>query len=204
MRWLYGFLVFLYGLQGLVYGLDLVGGVQKTYRQNVRFHALFVQRTHIELLNKDVEEKGEMTFVQPGRFVIHYGGSQERKYICDGTTLWIYRPRSQEVEVHPDMKNILSHEALAFLGGLGEMDHEFKVKVEAGNWISLVPRDRRSPFKQIRLKIDPKTFWTVEVILFPRQGNESRYSFSDIQTAPQGAGDDFKFVPPPGTEVSTF
>ena len=185
-----------------VQAADLVTEVQRAYQKNTQFRADFVQKTHIELLNKDVEEKGTMIFAKPSKFDIHYEGKQERRYICNGETLWIYHPKLQEVEVYSDVKDVLTREALSFLGGLGNMTQQFQVKVEPNSWLLLVPKNKKSPFKNIRLRIDPSSFLATEVVLSPRQGNESRYLLSRIQT-PNSAVD-FEFQPPAGTEVTTL
>lgn len=188
---------------------DLITSVQQAYQKNVQFQADFVQKTHIELLNKDVTEKGKMVFAKPesgkpGKFDIHYEGAQERRYICNGETLWIYHPKLQEVEVYSDVKEVLTREALSFLGGLGDMTRQFQVKVEPNSWLLLVPKNKKSPFKNIRLRIDPSSFLATEVVLSPRQGNESRYLLSRIQTPAINSAGDFEFQPPAGTEVTTL
>ena len=183
---------------------DLISSVQKNYQSHATFQAEFVQSTAIELLNKNVEERGTLTFTKPGKFLIHYRGVQERQYICDGHTLWIYHPKIKEGEIYPHVSDMVSHEALSFLGGLGNMTKEFQVKAEPDFWISLVPRNKKSPLKKIRLKINPTSFWATEVVLLPRQGNESHYRFSKINTATDREVDIFSFRPPPGAQMTTF
>lgn len=187
-----------------VQAADLVTEVQRAYQKNAQFRADFVQKTHIELLNKDVTEKGKMVFAKPGKFDIHYEGGQERRYICNGETLWIYHPKLQEVEVYSDVKEVLTREALSFLGGLGNMTRQFQVKVEPNSWLLLVPKNKKSPFKNIRLRIDLRSFLATEVVLSPRQGNESRYLLSRIQTPAINSAVNFEFQPPAGTEVTTL
>ncbi len=195
------FLLLIMLLPAAAHASDLVARVQGVYQKNSKFQADFVQKTHIALLEKDIEEPGNMIFSKPGNFMIHYRGKQERKYICNGATLWIYHPKEQEAEVYPDIQNLLTHEALAFLGGLGQMTKEFQVRVEAGGWLSLVPRNKSSPFMKIRLRADPVSYFAQEIVLYPRAGNESHYQFSDIRTNPE-LGFQFNFVPPAGVAVS--
>jgi outer membrane lipoprotein carrier protein len=158
----------------------LVEKVQQTYRQTEQFRADFVQTTKIEVLDRVVEEKGQLVFAKPGKFLIHYRGARERKYISDGKTLWIYRPKEKEVEIYEDLKNVVAREALAFLGGLGEMTKEFRVN-EKGGELLLVPKRKGAPFVQLILKINPESHLVQEATLFPKSGNESRYLFSAIR-----------------------
>jgi outer membrane lipoprotein carrier protein len=161
---------------------DLTQKVQETYRHTDQFRADFIQTTKVELLDREVREKGEIFFAKPESFLIHYLGPRERKYICNGKTLWIYRPREKEVEVYDNVGDILSREALVFLGGLGEMTKEFKVKIDAENGLTLIPKNSRSLFLKIFLVIDPATFLVSEVVLFPKTGNQSHYLFSSVRT----------------------
>lgn len=170
------------------YAAGLIDKVQETYRKTEQFRADFVQTTKIEVLDRVVEEKGELIFAKPGRFLIHYKGPRERKYISDGKTLWIHRPREKEVEVYEDLKDIVAREALAFLGGLGEMTKEFQVleKEEVGAYghtplLVLIPKRKSAPFTKLILKIDRASSLVQEATLFPKSGNESRYLFSEIR-----------------------
>lgn len=156
--------------------------VQQTYKNTREFRARFVQKTHIEILDRNMEEKGELIFAKPGRFVIHYLGPRERKYVSDGKKLWIRRPREKEVEVYDQINELISREALVFLGGLGEMDREFRVSEEGGDQLILIPKKKGALFKKILLKIDPETHLVRETTLFPKSGNVSHYVFSDIKT----------------------
>lgn len=165
-----------------VQAAGLVDKVQETYRKTDQFRADFMQKTRIEILDREVEEKGELVFAKPGRFLIHYKGARERKYISDGKTLWVYRPKEKEVEVYEDLKDILSREALVFLGGLGEMTKEFKVSEKGEGGLVLIPKRKGALFTKLILKIDPQTHLVQEATLFPRSGNESQYRFSSIRT----------------------
>lgn len=160
---------------------DLASRVQEAYRQTDALRADFVQKTFVQLLEKEVEEHGTLLLAKPNRFVIHYQGPHERRYISDGKRLWILRPQEQE-EVA--FREAVGREALAFLSGLGEMDKEFQVTEQATGGearLSLVPRAPTSPFKKIVLQIDPATQLAREVFLFPKSGNRTHYIFSRLR-----------------------
>ena len=189
------FLVFFFFLPAPSYALGLVEKVQGTYQRMDNFRAEFVQKTKVEILNRAIEEKGEILFSRPGRFLIHYQGARERKYISDGKTLWIYHPREKELEVFKNVNKIVTPEALAFLGGLGEMQKEFQVRERNGSELVLIPKRRGSPFVRLVLGVDPQTNLVHEVTLFPKSGNKSHYRFSSIrlnQKVPAST-----FTPPP-------
>lgn len=186
-------IVLLFG--GPAFAGGLADKVQETYARTDTFAADFTQKTLIELLDRDVEEAGHLIFSKPGRFQIHYKGKNERQYISDGQTLWIYRPREKEVEVIERVQDTVSREALVFLGGLGEMQKEFKVTEpkEGGLVLNLVPRSKSSPFTKLSLTIDPETSLVSAVELFPKSGNRSRYEFKKVQSNQLVPGSTFQF-----------
>ncbi len=100
------FVLFFIFFPSLLLASGLSERVQKTYADTQDYQSQFVQTTHIEILNRDVKENGKMFFSKPGRFLIHYEGAHERKYICDGSTLWVVHPRDKAVEVFKEMKDI--------------------------------------------------------------------------------------------------
>ena len=159
----------------------LVRQVQEAYRKTDSFHANFVQKTHVAILDRDIDEQGELTFAKPGKFLIYYQGKNERKYISDGNTLWIVRPREKELETYPHVKDLLSNEALIFLGGLGNMSKDFRVSEKTSNTLLLIPLRKTAPFVRLLLKIDPESHLACEATLFPKSGNQSRYVFSDTE-----------------------
>lgn len=174
---------------------NLAQKVQQTYQKTDQFQADFVQTTHVELLNRDLEEKGRMVFSKPGRFLIHYQGGQERKYISDGQILWIIHLKEKEVEVYDNIKGVISKETIAFLGGLGEMMRDFHV-IERKGTLSLTPREKGFTFSKVVLAIDPKTYLVKELTLFPKNGNKSRYLFSSVVTNQDVSPTDFQFSDP--------
>jgi len=160
----------------------LADRVQRAYQKTETFSADFVQKTKIEVLDRDIEEPGHLVFSKPGKFLIHYTGKKERNYISDGLTLWIYHPREKEVEVIEHVQDTVSREALVFLGGLGEMSQEFKVTESKADQLQLIPKSKSSPFSKLVLTIAPETSLVSAVSLFPKSGNRSDYAFTAVQT----------------------
>ncbi len=165
-----------------VQAAGLIEKVQETYRKTNSFRANFVQTTFVEVLDREVRSQGEIIFEKPSRFLIHYSDGQERKFISDGKTLWVVYPEEKEVEVYENLEGVMANEALIFLGGLGTMTQEFLVKETSGTQLELTPKDQKALFKKVLLTIDPTTSLVRATTLFPRNGNKSRYLFSDVQT----------------------
>jgi outer membrane lipoprotein-sorting protein len=157
---------------------DLANRVQRAYSQVPAIEADFVQVTYVELLGREVREEGRIVLARTAKFLIHYKGGQERKYISDGKTLWIWRKGDPKIEVIKDIGENIGREALTFLTGLGELDKEFHIEEKGKDELRLVPRDPRSPFKRLVLLIGKPEALARQVTLFPRSGNKSRYEFT--------------------------
>ncbi len=164
------------------FAAGLADRVQAAYRKTDMFSADFVQKTRVELLDREIEESGQLLFSKPGKFLIHYQGKNERQYISDGLTLWIYHPRDKEVEVVEHVPDMISREALVFLGGLGDMTKEFKVEESKSDQLVLEPKSKTSPFSKLILTIAPDTSLVSAVTLFPKSGNRSDYAFTNVRT----------------------
>jgi outer membrane lipoprotein carrier protein len=167
--------------------------VQDAYRRTDSFSAQFTQTTRIEVLDRETTESGNLVFAKPGRFSIHYEGKRERQYLSDGDTLWIYHPKEKEVEVIDDVGDLVSREALVFLGGLGDMGKEFKVSETGADRLTLVPKNKSSPFSRILLTVDPSDHLARGATLFPKSGNKSDYVFSEVKVNEPVSESIFKF-----------
>jgi outer membrane lipoprotein-sorting protein len=97
------------------------------------------------------------------------------------------------VEVIEDVQDVVSREALVFLGGLGEMTKEFKVAEGAANALTLVPKSKSSPFSKIVLTVDPADHLARGATLFPKSGNKSRYVFDFVRVNEPVADSKFRF-----------
>ena len=116
--------------------------------------------------------------------------------------MWIFRPAAKEVEFYENVEDLLSREALSFLGGLGELKKDFRVlRAEPGDpaRLQLKPRAKDSVLKQLDLAVDPKSFTVVGATLYPVGGNVSTYRFANLQLNPKLAPDAFAFQAPRGT-----
>lgn len=171
-------LAFLFLFPFSLHSSDLADRVQETYRRAKEVRADFVQRTKVDLLDRVITEKGHLFLAKGGRFSVRYEGENAREFISDGKKLKVIHRKTGERETY-DVGDLLSREALAFLGGLGEMREQFFVSQPGSDRLALVPRDHRSPFSKVILRINPNSL--VEgVVLFPKSGNRSEYTFSDV------------------------
>ena len=99
--------------------------------------------------------------------------------------------------------------ALAFLVGGGNLKKSFKLrKLDAkqmhfeGGWVLLgVPKKPTPAYQKIILFVDAQTAQVRRVILLDAQGNTNRFTFINPQINKKIPPGEFKFSPPPGTQV---
>ncbi|OGP15220.1 MAG: hypothetical protein A3F89_01090 [Deltaproteobacteria bacterium RIFCSPLOWO2_12_FULL_50_11] len=186
----------------------LIDQLQETYRGTQSFQADFVQKTEVTLLEKTIEKRGTMLFAKPDQFVIHYKSSPERKYISDGHSLWIYDVAEKEMQVIQDVRQALEREALAFLGGLGELLKTFRVPsvkgVDSSYEYVLIPRLSSSSMEKIILLVHQETFWVEGITLYPKGGNVSHYQLKNQKMNIKTSPDLFHPKTPPGVRLQIF
>lgn len=171
----------------------LVDGLQKTYQKHKHWQTQFHQSTFVELLGRQVERKGSMMIQKPGKLRVEYFGEGARIYTSDGKKLWVYSPEEMQVEIFSKISKIVAKEALAFLGGLGEISNEFVVaavmdddekalfKSKKLKLLSLYPINEKSFLQKIVLGVDPSGYIVREMTLTNESGNVTHYIFEDVQ-----------------------
>lgn len=161
-----------------VFAGSLADRIESTYAQWNSFSAGFVQKTYVELLEKQIEEKGKLLVSRGGKFLIEYQGEQERYYVGDGKVLRVFYPKKKQVEVYERLGDLLSEDALLFLGGLDRLRENFDVKETKPLEVMLFPKKTGSRYHKIRLKMgDFSTMVVEEIELFPKSGNHTQYFF---------------------------
>lgn len=150
----------------------------------------FEQRTNIAILNKTITKKGTLRLKKGSKMNIAYSGDNEKSYVSDGTTLWIYIPGdSYSLETYAvDDKNI-PREALTFLGGFGKLRKEFNVSESDAfgahsadkTALHLEPRLKSAHYRSLDALFGPDNIIT-ELIINNMSGNQSHYVLKNVKT----------------------
>lgn len=150
----------------------------------------FEQKTYVELIDKTVTKHGTMRLKKGGRLRIAYEGKDEKTYVSDGSTLWIFIP-GDAASLHTYAVNDKSipKEALSFLTGFGRLRKEFKIS-GSGAFpnhgpefiaLKLEPRSKSAHYKSLETLFGPDNLLS-ELIINNVSGNTSHYTFKDIRT----------------------
>jgi outer membrane lipoprotein carrier protein len=188
----------------------LLGKVQKYYDTTKDYSADFVQVYTRVALSQTSESSGRLMIRKPGMMRWEYKKPAEKLFVTDGSKLFVYDVEEGEVIVDPSFRSADLSSSLSFLWGEGKLVDSFQATVvepekhqapKASNVLELIPK-KDATYTKLVLVLDPKTSQVTESILFETSGNTNRFKFKNPVINSGLAPDQFKFVPPPGVEVT--
>lgn len=148
------------------------------------------------------ESAGSMAMQKPGRFRWDYTAPSPQTIVADGQRLWVHDPGLDQVTVRP-LDAALGGTPLALLSGAAPIEDVFKVgpvQNRGGlSWYLLTPKDDGSDFKALRVGFRGDALAALE--LEDALGGRTRVEFSHLQRNGRVDPAQFRFTPPPGTDV---
>jgi len=189
---------------------EIIRQVQAVYDGAKDVSSEFVQKVRVAALEQDIEKKGTALFKKPGRLRVDYEGEEGRLYVSDSKKLWIYDKGDTQVNVYTVGPRTMPEEALAFLGGLGNLRAQFRVSAVSENerktmklngsldWLLLIPKNSESTLNELLLGFDRSTHTVGEAYLKNESGNLSHYFFQNVKLNSDLPDDSFVFVKPKG------
>lgn len=187
--------------------LQIADRIQAFYDSTAVFKAGFEQRYWVKAHDKVKHSSGQVVFKKPGKMSWRYSNNGNR-VVSDGDTVRIYEQQNRQM-YEQKIDNSQYPAALSFLIGGGKLKKEFKlVKLNAremsfeGGFVLMgVPKKPNPAYQRIVLYVDAKTNQVRRVLLLDAQGNRNRFTFVDPVVNPPIPDSEFKFTPPPGTQV---
>lgn len=181
--------------------------VQAFYDQTKTFRAEFSQRFTIKHRNKSKSSKGVVIFQKPGKMSWRYSTNGNR-VVSDGKTIKVYEAENKQMYEQPMGKSQYPA-ALAFLVGGGNLKKSFKLAALdpqkmrfSGGYVLLgEPHSPTPAYQKVLLYVDAKTYQVRRVLLLDAQGNKNRFDFEKAKVNVPVVAKEFKYVPPPGTQV---
>ncbi|MHB1676572.1 MAG: outer membrane lipoprotein chaperone LolA [Sulfuriferula sp.] len=145
---------------------------------------------------------GTMIFSRPGKFRWTYQTPFKQIIVGDGKKIYLYDIDLEQVTIkHYD--STLGSSPAALLAGNNAIE-KFYVLKDTGNhdgltWLSAIPKDPNSAFKQIQMGFDQHTL--VEMKILDNFGLTTLLQLSQLKRNPKLPADTFKFIPPAGVDV---
>lgn len=191
---------------------EIIRQVQTTYENAQEISSEFIQKVKIAALEREIEKKGKASFKKPGKLRVEYEGDEGRLYLSDSKKFWVYDKGDTQVNVYPVNSQTLPDEALAFLGGLGNLHVQFQVsgltkaqKKETSpnsqlDWLALKPKNPESNLEEMILGFDRSSHTVSEAFLKNETGNLSHYFFQNVRLNPGLEESLFVFQKPKGVK----
>jgi outer membrane lipoprotein carrier protein len=192
----------------------LVRKVQARYDDTHDFTADVTQEMTIASLGKTVTAHGTIAFKKPGKLRLELKDDDPQTVVADGTTLWFYQPKEQQVMKAPFDAAFRSTTPISFLTGVGRINDDFDVQLDSSTptggtptvspgeiVLILTPRHAASDVGQLRLTVALDTFDIRGAEVHDPLGNISRLRFDHLRRNGGVADDQFVFHVPPGVDV---
>jgi outer membrane lipoprotein carrier protein len=200
---------------------EIVRKVQARYDETRDFTADVTQEMTIASLGKTVSAHGTIAFKKPGKLRLELKDDDPQTVVADGTTLWLYQPKEQQVMKAPFDAAFRSTTPISFLTGVGRISDDFEVQLDSGTatggtatsstatgspspaemMLILTPRRAASDVGQLRLTVARDTFDIRGAEVHDPLGNISRLRFDRIHRNSGVPDDQFVFHVPPGVDV---
>lgn len=154
-------------------------------------------------------EAGTLLLKKPGKMRWDYRQPRPKLFLSDGKTAWFYVPGEQQVR-KASVKTLDDFRSpLRYLLGKTKLEKEFEglslapdVKpLDAGDIVLRgVPKSMADRVHQVLLEITPESRLR-RIVIEEADGAITEFQFADEKTNTPIADNQFKFMPPPGTEI---
>ncbi len=167
-----------------------IEAIQTVYQSIPGIAADFTQQTYVALIEKTVSKTGKFYFKKGGKLRIEYKGDEERNYVSDGVTLWIYTPGDiASMQSYEVSEETVPKEALSFLSGFGKLEKEFQIEPskafkdvpEGFTSLHLKPFNKKAQYKSLDALFNQDHLLT-KLKISNLSGNVTDYNFTNIKT----------------------
>lgn len=188
---------------------DVIRKIQAAYERATDWKAEFQQITRIEGFETPITSRGRLYIKKPDKLRWDYSEPNRHQIMVHSQTIWIYTPEQNQVIVSPFADVSDSQLPLHLLSGVGRLDRDFTVQwadpatpqPRGAPALTLIPKDPRTGLTQLRMEVDPGSYFITRLTLFEANGNESRFQFSQIRNNTGLKDRLFVFTPPKGVVV---
>jgi outer membrane lipoprotein-sorting protein len=163
----------------------LIEDVMKSYAKTGHMHAHYRQDVHDPTFDRTTTSEGTVWLAAPSSMAwiepLH-------RFFSNGKILWAIEDDSRRVIVESAASSELTAAAVFLLDA--KLDQHYDVAIDASGTygtktdvvLALTPKDADSDWKRIELVVDPASAQVKESIVIPATGNESRFTFDQIDT----------------------
>jgi outer membrane lipoprotein carrier protein len=147
-------------------------------------------------------QSGDFSFQRPGKFKWAVKKPYEQLIVSDGQRLYQYDPDLAQV-TERSVDSSIGASPAAILFGSGSLDKAFQISPRPAkdgmDWLRAVPRSADAGFTHVDIAFDQGLPVVLE--LLDSFGQTTRITLSNMKADAKLSPDEFRFVPPPGTDV---
>jgi outer membrane lipoprotein carrier protein len=185
-----------------------VAKVQAFYDSTTSFFSPFTQEFFVKSHNVKKESKGKVTFAKPGKMAWDYETPAGNRVVSDGTVLKVYEAANKQMfEQNVDKSQYPA--ALSFLTGTGKLTDSFTFVMYPGAAMSFPggdvlvgsPKQPNAAYTKVLFYVDSSTHHVRRALIVDAQGNRNRFDFVEPKVNVPVNDDNFKLIPPPGTQI---
>ncbi len=183
----------------------LIDSVQDRYAEVKDLTAAFEQTAQIASIGKTESSKGQVKILRPGRMRWEYTAPEERVIALDGTTIRMYLPEDEQLQIAPLDAGSFPPTALDFLLGSGDLrssfeGEELEPNARGERGLRLRPR-RDASFEFLEIWVDPTSLQLRESIVLDLFGNRTAVRFDAMRENEGIEASAFEVQVPEGTDV---
>ncbi|MBW2200960.1 MAG: outer membrane lipoprotein carrier protein LolA [Deltaproteobacteria bacterium] len=184
---------------------EVLDGVENRYL-TTGFSARFSQTSTITAMDISDTASGKIYVKPPGMMRWEYESPDPQLIVSDGKTLWIYRPKDNQVIVGESPLFFGNGKGAGFLCDIKILRQKFEIFLEEPEdktlyLLKLVPRENTLGLSAIYLFVSKQNFTLVRIITYNLYEDETRVNLSDIQFNPDLEDKLFTFTIPENTDI---
>lgn len=166
------------------------------------FAAQFRQTVLDESLVEIDHGQGTVWIQRPGLFRWSYAPPDAQEIVGDGENVWIYDIELEQITVRNQAQTLGKSPAI-LLAGSGNLQENYSIE-DLGrqgryDWLSLIPENDDSGFKEIRIGFEDKRLRLMA--LLDNLGQTTQILFVDLKENPLIPPTTFDFVPAQGVDI---
>ncbi len=180
---------------------EVIQAIEAKYGAVKTMRAAFTQTVKSELFGEETES-GQVVVKRPKMMRWSFG--EEKQFITDGDTMWIYTKPDKQVIRYDDVSGSTTATD-SLLQSLDRLDEFFQVEVAGvdagGHQLSLSPKEGdEGQFKNVKLALDGDLM-IKKVVITDQFDNVTDLVFSSVELNVDLADEMFRFTVPDGVEV---
>jgi len=185
---------------------EAVQGLEGAYGRMIDLRAEFTQSSFNKSLNQAIPAQGVVSIKRGGKLRWEYSEPTKQEIVSDGTTLWVYTPSLNQVNVGP-APEALAGPAGSFLAGLGRVREHFEVRFlnpaqprdgEGNVVFDLTPKHPQPTLAKLQLAVEPRHWEVRKAVVYDQFENTVTMRFLKMAINAGLPDRLFTFVPPPG------